>query len=534
MQYTFSELVDIPTIQKLMEGFYLGSDIISAILDVDGNILVCAGWRDICAKFHRVNSESALLCKKSDLYIKGHSNDEQDNSESYVCYTCANGLIDIAAPIYIEGEHLATVYTGQFLFAEPDIEQFRNRARKYGYNEEEYLDALKKVPIYTKEKAESFMSFFLQLANLLANMGLTRLRLIEAQKIALQESEARLNTIIKHTPNVAIQSYDEQGKILFANKTSESIFGWVNEEVIGKPLEHLKLDKRVSNKFFEFLATTSQTGKSFLEAEWTFINQKGEEKHVFSTFFPIHSVVGKQEFICMDIDITEKKRYEAEMYRLDQLKLTGQMAAGIAHEIRNPMTTVRGLLQLMRDKQEFQAYKSQFDLMINEIDGANAIITEFLALSKTKPAETEMCSLNDLIAKIYPIIQADAYANNMQLSFEPGEVPLLQLNADEIIQLVLNLCRNGLEAMPAGGHLSLKTYQAGQHVVLSVGDEGTGIADENLSMLGKPFFSTKANGTGLGLASCYSIAARHHSVIDYATSPGGTTFFVCFPCEKLL
>ncbi len=110
-----------------------------------------------------------------------------------------------------------------------------------------------------------------------------------------------------------------------------------------------------------------------------------------------------------------------------------------------------------------------------------------------------------------------------------------QLNIiEEIRQLILNLCRNGLEAMKADGCLTLKTYKDGQNVVLSVRDEGIGIPIENLDMLGKPFFTTKDNGTGLGLANCYNIATRHKAKIDINTGLNGTTFFVTFNsnCES--
>ncbi|MHB8127146.1 MAG: ATP-binding protein [Desulfitobacteriaceae bacterium] len=204
------------------------------------------------------------------------------------------------------------------------------------------------------------------------------------------------------------------------------------------------------------------------------------------------------------------------------------MAAGIGHEIRNPMTTVRGYLQLLQDRVELQAFKSQFELMIDEIDRANSIITEFLTLAKTKPAETELCNINDLISKLFPLIQADTFTQNMQITFEPGEIPSIYLNTKEIHQLILNLCRNGLEAMKAGGCLTLKTFKDGQNVVLSVKDEGIGIPIENLDKLGKPFFSTKDNGTGLGLATSYNIATRHNAKINIDTGLNGTTFFITF------
>jgi signal transduction histidine kinase len=234
-------------------------------------------------------------------------------------------------------------------------------------------------------------------------------------------------------------------------------------------------------------------------------------------------------------DISERKDaevFQQEIHRLDQLKTIGQMAAGIGHEIRNPMTTIRGYLQLLQEEDNLKPFQNKFELMIDEIDRANSIISDFLSLAQTKPSETKLCNLNDIITKIYPLIQADSFTKNMEIIFEPGDIPLVPLNIKEIHQLILNLCRNGLEAMKEGGCLMLRTFKDGQNVVLSVKDEGTGIPVENLDKLGKPFFSTKDNGTGLGLASCFNIATRHNALIDVDTSTDGTTFFIRFNYGK--
>ncbi|HWQ73280.1 MAG TPA: PocR ligand-binding domain-containing protein [Desulfitobacteriaceae bacterium] len=199
MKYKFSEIVDISKLQIIMEGFYATSHIPSSVFDTEGNILIAVGWKEICTKFHRVNKETKILCRQSDLYINNYLRDKIINQETKVCYTCANGLIDMAAPIIIEGEHLATVFTGQFFWEEPDVDQFRKQAGRYGFNEKDYLEALKKVPIATKEKMDSFMDYVSQIAEMLAQMGLARLRLIASQEKALQESEERLKTIIDNT-----------------------------------------------------------------------------------------------------------------------------------------------------------------------------------------------------------------------------------------------------------------------------------------------------------------------------------------------
>ena len=217
------------------------------------------------------------------------------------------------------------------------------------------------------------------------------------------------------------------------------------------------------------------------------------------------------------------------MAHLDRLNLVGQMAAGIGHEIRNPMTTVRGYLQLFGEKPECAARKPTFDLMISELDRANAIITEFLSLAQTKPTELKSQDLNVILNNLYPLIQADTFTQNKQICFILGEIPNLKLNGNEITQLVLNLTRNGLEAMWERGCLNVKSYVEDGQVVLAIADEGVGIPPENIRKLGTPFFTTKDSGTGLGLATCYKIAESHNAKIHVDSSSRGTTFFVFFP-----
>ncbi len=231
---------------------------------------------------------------------------------------------------------------------------------------------------------------------------------------------------------------------------------------------------------------------------------------------------------CCFKDITEKKNYEKEMKRLSGLDLIGQMAAGISHEIRNPMTTVRGFLQLLSTKDECLEFHEYFTLMIDELDRANSIITEFLSMGNTRTTDLQKLDLNSILHDISPLLHADVFNQNKQIQLETAEIPSLLLNRNEIRQLILNLYRNGLDAMNQGKVLTIRTYMEKDYVVLAVEDQGEGIKPEVLEKLGTPFFSTKDNGTGLGLGVCYAIAARHHAKIEIQTGPEGTTFFVKF------
>lgn len=227
-------------------------------------------------------------------------------------------------------------------------------------------------------------------------------------------------------------------------------------------------------------------------------------------------------------DMTEKRLLEEHLARLDRLNLIGETAASIGHEIRNPLTSVRGFLQLMAESKEGSVFKEYFDIIIEELDRTTFILSEFLLLAKDKAVNLHPYNLNSIVQAIYTLLQADANRaeKTIELNLEP--VPILNLDQKEIRQLVCNLARNGLEAMESGGTLAISTRFVKGYVVLAIKDTGKGIAPEIQERLGTPFVTNKDGGTGLGLAVCYSIAARHHAQLSYETGPGGTTFFVKF------
>jgi signal transduction histidine kinase len=223
-----------------------------------------------------------------------------------------------------------------------------------------------------------------------------------------------------------------------------------------------------------------------------------------------------------------QKEIEKQIARLDRLNIIGEMAAGIAHEVRNPMTTVRGFLQMLAKKEHDSPHASFYSIMIEELDRANGIITEFLSLAKNKAVNLEYANLNQIIEAIVPLIEADARISNKSIVLELSEIPDLLIDEKEIRQVILNMVRNGLEAMNEKGEVRVRTYCEENAVVMAIADQGSGIKVEILENIGIPFQTTKENGTGLGLPVCYSIAARHNAKINVKTGDDGTEFFVKF------
>ena len=332
----------------------------------------------------------------------------------------------------------------------------------------------------------------------------------------LRKTSRKLTNILESVTDV-IFTLNHQWEFIFVNEEAEKFWKRGKEELIGQ---------NIWQYFPEMLSEYYPLFKKALNKKEA---SHFEMRDLHSDVpYEVHVYPSDEGLSIYYHDISERKMFEKEMARLERLNLVGQMAAGIGHEIRNPMTTVRGFLQLLGDKEEFIQSKGHFELMIEELDRANSIITEFLSLAKDKVVDLKPLNLNGLIESIYPLVQADAMVSDKDIIMKLQDTEVLLLDEKEIRQLILNLVRNGLEAMSENGKLTIETFMDGEDAVLAVRDEGSGIKPETLEKIGTPFFTTKENGTGLGLATCYSIIARHNAEIQIDTGPSGTTFFVRF------
>ena len=170
------EIVDIDELKNLFEAFSAATGFTTGLVDATANeILIATGWRDVCVKFHRANSESIKICKESGKILTDGLNNPE---EIRICH-CHNGLVDGCTPIIIEGKHLANLATGQVFFEPPDMNRFKEQAKKYGYDEEAYLSAVSEVPIINEETFKTMLSFLSRLATTVAKVGLSK---IQAQK----------------------------------------------------------------------------------------------------------------------------------------------------------------------------------------------------------------------------------------------------------------------------------------------------------------------------------------------------------------
>lgn len=344
----------------------------------------------------------------------------------------------------------------------------------------------------------------------------------------LRQSEERFQTIFHSSPDMIIIFGAEDYEIFEVNQKFVDILGFSREELIGHSLFDFNL---ISEKDKQLEVDRHLPEMPLFNYELELTTKTGEKITTLVSCDRIN-IDGETCHLALIKNITDEKKLETKIARLNQLHLIGEMAAGIGHEVRNPMTTVRGFLQLFGEQDEFSKYKDRLDLMIEELDRANEIITEFLTLARNKSSVQKKQQLNKIIEAIFPLLQADAIKNDKALTLELGDLPELMLDEKEIRQVIHNLVRNGLEAIEPRQSVTIKTFTEGEDAILAVSDQGTGMEPQVLGKLGTPFFTTKDTGTGLGLPVCFSIAERHKASIDIEPSPRGTTVFVRFKSNR--
>ncbi|KRF03229.1 PAS domain-containing sensor histidine kinase [Paenibacillus sp. Soil766] len=234
-------------------------------------------------------------------------------------------------------------------------------------------------------------------------------------------------------------------------------------------------------------------------------------------------------------DVTNMRSLEQMVQRSDRLAMIGQIAAGTAHEIRNPLTSIKGFLQMLRrtfGDRGMDKEQNFTDVMLEEIDRINALVNEFLMLSKPKHVAYERIYVTEVLRGIVPIIQNEAVLYNVQLHYEAStHLPDVTADIELLKQVFLNVCKNGIEAMPDGGKMTIseRVDTIERNVCVDIHDTGTGIPMFVIDKIFDPFFTTKDTGTGLGLSVCQRIIHDMGGKIRVASKGFGTTFTIAIP-----
>ena len=335
-----------------------------------------------------------------------------------------------------------------------------------------------------------------------------------------------------------IITLDKDGAITFINSVGEELLGTEKKLAVGKSYRELQAGNLVlhnQQSLLSFLEDVIVRGICYddIEVDSSFY---GEKRTLNITTKILKDNTGLPMGVFLKIkDNTANRLLEEQMQRNECLSAVGQMAAGIAHEIRNPLQSIKCFVQLLQEKSRDIAVPmiAHSDIVIEEIERVNTIIKEFLQFSRpTQPSLAEH-DLNHLVRDAVILMSSDAAYKNIKIVEEYGlKVPPLMLDESQIKQVLINLLSNALAAMPQGGTVTIRTCYDFylNEARVDVSDTGIGIDEETLKQLGKPFFTTKDEGTGLGLAVSYRIMQNHGGDIRVTSAVGkGSTFSIILP-----
>ncbi|WP_158289354.1 MHYT domain-containing protein [Paenibacillus flagellatus] len=322
--------------------------------------------------------------------------------------------------------------------------------------------------------------------------------------------------------------FDLNGHIIGVNRASEPVMGYKADELLHRSKRLFIVPDRVEAADRLFEEVKSGQARQY---EMSVIHKSGHPVDLNVTAIPVRDGDDVLAVVTIAKDVTEQKRAEEQYRRSDKLNVAGQLAAGVAHEIRNPLTSIKGFLHLMRTGGD---RKELYDIVQSEVEQIDRIITEFLLLAKQQPAQYRRTNLADLLDNVLALLNAQAHMNNIEIvaSFEP-DIPDIWCDDDQIRQVFVNLLKNAIESMTEKGMIVLELRKKGdKEVLIRIVDEGIGISEELKTRLGEPFYSTKEKGTGLGLMVTFKIIQEHKGTIRYQNgNVRGTAVEVTLPVE---
>jgi two-component system sensor histidine kinase HydH len=233
-------------------------------------------------------------------------------------------------------------------------------------------------------------------------------------------------------------------------------------------------------------------------------------------------------------DITRIKALEEQVRRSERLASLGRLAAGIAHEIRNPLSSIKGFATILAKRNaEDERSRKISEVMVQEVERLNRVISELLDFARPTELHREQCAIGELFRRTLPLIEGEAAERKVKIESgtDPEELGV-EIDPDRFAQILLNLCLNAVQAMEGGGVLKVEGLQRGPQTLVRVSDSGPGISSEDLPHIFDPYFTTKPNGVGLGLANVHKLVEAHGGKIEVESPPGhGTTFTISLPAR---
>ncbi len=340
----------------------------------------------------------------------------------------------------------------------------------------------------------------------------------------------------------ALVGVDTELRVILWNPAAEDLLGRSARRVLGRTLKEVFSPE---TSLVRHLTDTLATGESRSESSAVVEGLDGRPVHVSVVTAPLAGRSGAvTSAVAVVRDISRLRQLEAEVRRGETLAAAGQMAIGLAHEIRNPLSAIRGAAQLMQRELGDEARWGEYtSVLLKEVTRVNSIIEMLLDVGRPVTLRPVPLNVHQLLERVALLLEVEAASRRITFvrRYDPSLPPILA-DEDRIMQVFHNLVRNAIEAMPGGGRLTLVTRLSmnplfakvdlgqGQRSMaeIQIADEGAGISEETRAKLFTPFFTTKERGLGLGLALCHRIVDEHRGAIQVTSEPGRGTAMSCF------
>lgn len=545
MKTNIIDLIDFKKVDALLEGFNKSTGFVTAILDLEGNIISQSGWRQICTEFHRVLPETAKRCSISDTILAN----KMAAGEKYHFYQCLNGLVDVAVPIVIKGEHIANLFSGQFFFEPPDIDFFKEQAKKFGFDEEIYLNALSKVPVMSKEKVKTAMDFLLDMTQLISDLAFQKNEQ-ELLNIAVQEREERFrSTLSNMIEGCQIIGFD--WCYIFINSSAEQHNRRPTKELLGR--KYMDMWPGVEDTEVFRLIKECMDYRTPHHFENEFIFPDG-----YSGWFDLSIQPVPEGVFILSIDISERKKTEEIILRLneeleDKVKQrTAQLEASnkeleafsysVSHDLRAPLRHINGYVDLLNQRFSDQLpEKAQHYL--NTISNASkqmgTLIDDLLQFSRTgrKEVHIEKIDMNKLLNETLEEIKPDT--ENRVINWDIQPLPRVSVDYPLLKIVWKNLLDNALKytRYKTIAEISIGYYEEKNHFVFYIRDNGVGFnmkyAHKLFGVFQRLHAQNEFEGTGIGLANVQRIILKHEGRIWAEAEPDkGAAFYFTLPKIK--
>lgn len=378
---------------------------------------------------------------------------------------------------------------------------------------------------------ESFLLYTILFISILIMSGLIGSSALVSRRLAESDNNLKdIKTALDESSIVAMT--DARGTIKYVNDKFVEISKYSKEEIIGK--DHRVLNSGYHSKeFFKNLWKTIGNGKVW-KGEIRNRAKDGSFYWVDTTIVPFINEKGKPyQYLAIRNDITMRKRTEEILNRQDKLAAVGQLAAGVAHEIRNPLTSMKGYAEFLLEDETDEQRREFMEIILDEINRVNHIVEDFMVLAKPKAVDLKEKNIIPIIQNVLSLLEFDARKRKVRMHFEANEeIVQIECDEDRLKQVFLNFVKNGIEAMPNGGDITVKVGVTAEQVQIAIQDTGVGIPEDKLKKIGEPFYTTKKNGNGLGLMVSYKIIESHNGTVYIESELNkGTTFNIVLPAH---